>query len=378
MTKNTFTPKIIMLFTLFASSCPLAQVSVTVDDIVYNLLGEPYQQDLGAPWGEHEGFLHGVPDFWDWYWGARPGAWMDRGDNQAVNLWAQAYEWKQESPVTNIRIQVRNMMFYALVDGKWRVLGEGKSSGQMEGSNWKENFSGSAHLSKVRSEADNGGGMSFDMVAGYNFHWWVKNWPRAKIPGGVVAFYSVAEMRLIPNTDPDVDLSKAKYLASIGNDYYTTTTSAGPGPWPSLAIARHKFITPEWQPFTVYITGDPPVDEYEYTDLVLSLPLPPGVTASRIGPAGPSLPGKSELYPNYPNPFNPVTRIRFSLPRQSRISLNVYDVRGHKVRSLLQNRTTSSGSHTIGFNGKNLPSGIYLCVLQTGSIRLTQKMLLVK
>ncbi len=374
--KKSLTLYSISIFLLISCSM-FSQVTITMDDLVYDLLGEPYNQQLGKPWGEHEGFLHGVPSGWDWYWGARPGAWMNSGDNKAINLWAQAYEWKEESPVTNIRIQVRNMKLYALVNGQWQVLAEGNTFDQMEGSNWSENFQGSSDLSDVRSEKNNGGGMSFKMLAGYNYHWWVKQWPRATIPDGVQAFYSVAEMRLIPDTDPDVDLNQAKYLASIGNDYYTTTTSAGPGPWPSLAIARHKFITPEWQAFTAYISGDAPTDENEYYDLILSQPLPPGVTSTSVGKTESNMPITPEIYQNIPNPFNGVTRIPFYLHCEGHVILKIYNTTGREVNVLIDQKM-QPGSHQVLWKPQQHSSGQYFVCFTIDGRSVTQPLMYIK
>jgi hypothetical protein len=354
-----------------------SQINISADDLTYDLLGEPYYNVLGKPWGAHEGLLHGVPSNWDWYWGARPGAWMEPGDNKAVNLWAQAYEWQEESPETNIRIQVRNMKLCALVDGQWRILAQGNDLNSMEGSNYKENFQGSADLSDVRSEKDNDGGISFNMIPDYNYHWWVKKWPRATFPDGVRAFYSVAEMRLIPDTDSTVDLGQAKYLASIGNDYYTTTTTAGPGPWPSLAIARHKFITVEWQAFTAYISGGPPQDEDEYRDLILSQPLPPGINTTSIQTIEAKTPATLTLQQNYPNPFNSNTVLTYSSMTGGRVRLTIYDLKGRTVNTLVD-QGQHAGLYRIRFNGDGLASGTYLAKLQIADQYRINKMLLIR
>lgn len=280
----------VVVATVFACTCvaqdPRAQDDqniVTVDDLIYDLLGgPPYNTHFGAPWGAHEGLLHGVPSHYSWYSGASPGHWMERGRNQAINIWGQAYEWQNGSPEKNIRIQVRNLRLFAYVNGRWDVVVESYDS--IDGSNYREGFSESADLSVVRSEKNNGGGISFNMVPGYNYHWWVHKWPRARIPQGALAFYTITEARLIPDTDPNVDLSKAKYLVGIGDDYYPTPTAPGPGPWPSLAISRHRFLTAQWQTFTSYISGDRPVSEQAYRELILSRTLPPGVGEPQDSP----------------------------------------------------------------------------------------------
>ena len=76
------------------------------------------------------------------------------------------------------------------------------------------------------------------------------------------------------------------------------------------------------------------------------------------------LPGSFYLYGNYPNPFNPSTIISFFIPANGNVEINIYDILGIKVKSLLS-ESLNSGAHNISWNGKNdygseLTSGIYL------------------
>lgn len=70
------------------------------------------------------------------------------------------------------------------------------------------------------------------------------------------------------------------------------------------------------------------------------------------------------LSQNYPNPFNPSTNISFSLPSSSTVSLDVFDVNGRKVASILNNQQMQAGSHVELFDGINLASGVYIYQLQ--------------
>lgn len=79
----------------------------------------------------------------------------------------------------------------------------------------------------------------------------------------------------------------------------------------------------------------------------------------------------------YPNPFNPVTEISFSLPEESDISLIVYDALGREVKVLAQG-SWNAGTHRIAFNAKNLPSGVYTYMLETGHFVEAKRMTLVK
>jgi len=96
-----------------------------------------------------------------------------------------------------------------------------------------------------------------------------------------------------------------------------------------------------------------------------------------------SLPPKTiELYGNYPNPFNPATTIYFQLPLESRVVLNIYDILGRKIDTLIDG-TLQPGYHDVQFNPKEIGSGIYLYRLtadagEIGMYSATRKMILVK
>lgn len=80
---------------------------------------------------------------------------------------------------------------------------------------------------------------------------------------------------------------------------------------------------------------------------------------------------------SYPNPFNPVTVIRYQLPVSSDIRLEVFDMAGRRVASLV-NGEMSAGSHEVVFDGSNLASGVYIYRLATGGTSLTNRFTLIK
>ncbi|BFN37188.1 hypothetical protein FMIA91_10670 [Fidelibacter multiformis] len=83
------------------------------------------------------------------------------------------------------------------------------------------------------------------------------------------------------------------------------------------------------------------------------------------------------LYPNYPNPFNPVTHIEFSLPEPAQITLNIYDITGRLVEQLV-NQHIPAGYHTVTWDASSYSSGVYIARLKAGSSVKTQKMVLMK
>ncbi len=90
-----------------------------------------------------------------------------------------------------------------------------------------------------------------------------------------------------------------------------------------------------------------------------------------------ALPTKFELDQNYPNPFNPATLIGFDLPRSGNVVMQVYDVLGRRVATLL-NGPETAGHHDAEFNGMDLSSGVYFCVLHYEGLQKVMKMLLLK
>ncbi|MBD3402733.1 T9SS type A sorting domain-containing protein, partial [candidate division GN15 bacterium] len=94
------------------------------------------------------------------------------------------------------------------------------------------------------------------------------------------------------------------------------------------------------------------------------------------------LPLGFELQQNYPNPFNPTTTIEFSLPSQSRVRLDVYNVLGQRVNTLVD-KELSAGSYAVEWNGRNnagtpVATGVYFYRLTTDEYTSSKKMLLLK
>jgi hypothetical protein len=97
----------------------------------------------------------------------------------------------------------------------------------------------------------------------------------------------------------------------------------------------------------------------------------------------PALIKKNDLYSNYPNPFNPETSIRFSVAKNSLVNIEVFNIKGQKVRSLT-NRMYDQGLHRVVWNGKDdknqsVGSGIYFCKMKVNNHQIkTRKMMLIK
>jgi hypothetical protein len=83
------------------------------------------------------------------------------------------------------------------------------------------------------------------------------------------------------------------------------------------------------------------------------------------------------LYNNYPNPFNPSTKITFSIPEAAEVELAVFDLLGRRIETLINGKLTS-GMHSINFDGAGLASGVYIYRLVAGGTSITRKMVLNK
>ncbi len=101
------------------------------------------------------------------------------------------------------------------------------------------------------------------------------------------------------------------------------------------------------------------------------------VTAIKSFNPANNIPTDYSLFQNYPNPFNPTTTIEFSIPKSEFVTLNVFDVIGRKVASLV-NENKEAGKYSIIFNGSKLSSGIYFYRLQAGNYSAVKKLILLK
>jgi len=96
-----------------------------------------------------------------------------------------------------------------------------------------------------------------------------------------------------------------------------------------------------------------------------------------IGLYDEKLPISFNLSINYPNPFNPVTNIEYSLPNLSNVSLIIYNLQGQVVTQLVDGEIPA-GVHTVTWDASNFASGIYFYRLTAGEFEQTRKMVLLK
>ncbi len=118
----------------------------------------------------------------------------------------------------------------------------------------------------------------------------------------------------------------------------------------------------------IYWHDGPGLNQYAYTTTALLTSVESNKT---------SVPVNFGLAQNYPNPFNPTTTIQFELPQASQVKLEVFNLRGQRMATLI-NEPKSAGTYFVDFDGGNLASGLYFYTLSAGNIKVVNKMLLVK
>lgn len=97
-----------------------------------------------------------------------------------------------------------------------------------------------------------------------------------------------------------------------------------------------------------------------------------------INPEFTDVPLSFALFDAYPNPFNPVTTIKFRIPESGNVNLKIYDIMGKEVKTLINNVYTAQGEYNFAVDMSNLVSGIYFYTLQQNNNIQTKKMVLLK
>lgn len=121
--------------------------------------------------------------------------------------------------------------------------------------------------------------------------------------------------------------------------------------------------------------------EFIPTELITCRPQQPDDCEFYIGVAddiAAPAPDTWSLAPNYPNPFNPVTTIRFALPTSAHVTLKIIDLRGRLIATLL-NQVLTAGSHSVLWTtqnrqGETVPSGVYFIILESPDFKAVRKM----
>jgi methionine-rich copper-binding protein CopC len=89
------------------------------------------------------------------------------------------------------------------------------------------------------------------------------------------------------------------------------------------------------------------------------------------------LPAEFRLEQNYPNPFNPVTKIKFAIAAGEKVKLEIFNITGQKITTLLD-RKLKAGEYEVEWNAGNVASGVYFYQFSYGNLVQTKKMVLIR
>lgn len=115
------------------------------------------------------------------------------------------------------------------------------------------------------------------------------------------------------------------------------------------------------------------ISSFATADNKLHSNIPLGI-GSPINQTGPE---DYKLYQNFPNPFNPSTKISYKINQEGYVKLSVFNLVGQEIETLV-NEYQSAGKYDIEFNAKDLPSGIYLYKLQVNGYTSVKRMTLIR
>ena len=131
-----------------------------------------------------------------------------------------------------------------------------------------------------------------------------------------------------------------------------------------------------WDPAGCDIVAFVQNDTERMTLQCAQAPVPAATPVAGEVAAG-GLPERFRLSQNYPNPFNPETEIRYTLGRDERVELTIYNIAGAEV-AVLADGPRAAGIHSVRWNAGHLASGVYFCRLQAGGASETVKMVLMR
>ena len=137
-------------------------------------------------------------------------------------------------------------------------------------------------------------------------------------------------------------------------------------------LFQDDLIADKYGVVKIYPEGSPPllltgmiINGVEYGNIV------------EVDESNESILSEYKLENNYPNPFNPSTKIRYSVPQSSNVTIKVFDILGNEIETLVSEEKPA-GEYEVELNGTGLPSGVYFYQLRAGSYLETKKMVLLK
>lgn len=208
----------------------------------------------------------------------------------------------------------------------------------------------------------------------------------AGLPGTRIGNLVTQSFSQLSGGNAYLDLLGTRADVNAGTDYHLVLSLANPTSTDTLILAGDNGSSPtnrssifqngQWANF------DGPNSPFTGMPRTSNLMIRPVITtvsgiSSVVEETRSGLPQQFELAQNYPNPFNPTTTIRFTIPQSEDVRLEVFDVLGRKVATLVSERL-AAGSYMAQFNASALSSGVYFYRLRAGSFSESKKMMLIK
>lgn len=191
-------------------------------------------------------------------------------------------------------------------------------------------------------------------------------YPEATIPVELTSFTATA-------LEGSVNLSWST-ATETNNSGFEVQKSKEDKTWEKVAFVEGNGTTTEVSEYT-YTEENVAAGTYTYR--IKQIDFDGTVSYSKEVEVEVAVPLTYELSQNFPNPFNPTTNIRFSIPEQANVKITVYTVLGQEVATLV-NQSMEAGVHKINFNASNLNSGVYYYRIKTDKFTAVKKMMLVK
>jgi Secretion system C-terminal sorting domain len=231
------------------------------------------------------------------------------------------------------------------------------------------------HFSLDMTNATNPDSQTVPFVPATDSVWWI---PRQPLYYAINGLEWTTTQRVLQLTDPNSDMIYTGTLTINGPAfngflynyaYGTTFTQEGGG----QGGARVRFVGQNGGPRLFDSPWDMPLDVWSNSE-----------KPEETGPEGwvsvKEIPGNPQTYSleqNFPNPFNPSTKIRFSIPEQGLVTLKVFNLLGEEIATLINTEMTV-GSYEADFRGTEISSGIYFYTLTADNFISTKKMILLK
>jgi hypothetical protein len=190
-------------------------------------------------------------------------------------------------------------------------------------------------------------------------------------------------------SQPTVNISGPTYLYHKQTGTFTANISGGTSPfsyqwykkydyqqdWTALGTSSTQQVTMIYDPFTLKVIV---TDNFGFTDEDVHY-VDTGLwkRSAANGTESTVIPETYTVDQNYPNPFNPATNIRFGLPEDGKVTIDIFNIEGKKLATLADGNYTA-GYHTVSFDGSEWPSGVYFYRINMSDFQSIKRMVLLK